>query len=146
MKLPPTRAAAAICCTHHGALLPPAVIPLHYHEYGGNIKLQKQLQESHGNPSKLMKFTIASLPNGSDKFWCANPSCARHQDMLCRGAEQQFRGAEQRTNRYPSPNASALPPQDPLRPRGHLQPVRNVHIVVALPPLCHYPPDVPHAR
>jgi len=43
-----------------------AVIPIHYTAYRGNTKLQA---DAHGNPTQLIRLTIASLPNGSPMFW-----------------------------------------------------------------------------
>jgi hypothetical protein len=67
-----------LCLTPPSPLLGPLdiVIPLHYTAFKENTKLQQDLQ-AHGNPSQLMRLTIAAVPNGSQLFWCvAAAGCA----------------------------------------------------------------------
>ena len=40
---------------------------MHDHAFSDNLKLQQQLA---GNPSQMIRLTIAAVPNGSQMFWC----------------------------------------------------------------------------
>jgi hypothetical protein len=44
-----------------------AVIPLHYTSSSANARL---LEDANGNPSKLIRLTIAAVPDRSPIFWC----------------------------------------------------------------------------